>query len=454
MVIAVSFTELALPTVNRVLNTYMALDLGAPDVIAIIVGLVLAVGVLAGAYPAFVLSSYRPGAVLKGVGGTTDTTSRIRQGLVVGQFMLLIALLSVTLVVYRQQVLLTRGHLSYDPSNVAVMTGTCPPALRDGLAGTGGVTGVSCTGVETLNVQGLGYKAALSDGGTVAISGQRVDAAFLPLFHIQALAGRLFDPARASDQGAGAGNTVILNETAVHALGWSRPEEAVGRTVRLSFQDDQAPVEVIGVVPDFTMGSVEERIPATAFRLRGRAIDAAEDSLIYLKLAGGAPAATLAAVDEVRRRTNPGQPTDRFFFDDHLAMLTLLIRLETQIFTLFSVVNLLMACAGIYGLSAFTAERRTKEIGVRKVYGASVPDIVRLLLWQFAKPVLLAGVLVWIPTYLGLRHWLDSFANHVEIGPFSLLAPIAVALVIAGLTVGGQSIRVARAKPIRALRYE
>ncbi|TWB24463.1 putative ABC transport system permease protein [Nitrospirillum amazonense] len=455
MVVAMSFTELALGPANRILHTEMALELAAPDVIAIILGLVLAVGMLAGAYPAFVLSSYRPGAILRGAGGGGDRSSRIRQALVVGQFMLLIALLSVTLVVHRQEVMLTHARLPYDPSNIVVLQGTCPAALRDRLAAADGVRSMACADRESLSPQGgASYKATLPDGSTVALGGVNADAAFLSLFHIEPLAGRLFDPARAQEAGTPQpGNTVIVNETAAHTLGWGRAEEIVGQTLNLSLYGYESRLEVVGVVPDFSLGDLEGKIPPLLFRVRGRENDTTNDGLIYVKLKDSG-ATTLAAVDAAWRALNPGVPVQRFFFDDHVAMLTLIIRLEAQIFILFSAVNVLMACAGIYGLSAFTAERRTKEIGVRKVYGASVADIVRLLLWQFAKPVLLAGVLVWIPTYWGLRQWLDSFATHVDVGPFTLLAPTALALAIAGLTVAGQSMRVAKAKPIRALRYE
>ncbi|MBB6250581.1 ABC transporter permease [Nitrospirillum iridis] len=451
MVAAISLTELVLPAVNGTLGIRMTLDLTAPDVMAIILGLVLVVGVLAGLYPALVLAAHRPAAVLKGGGATVDHSTAIRQGLVVGQFMLLIPLLSVTLAVHRQQDLLTHARLSYDPSQVVVVEGVCRPGIRDRLAAVPGVRTASCAGMETLMPEGVPIVASAPGGVEKTISTMRVDASFLLLFGIPPLAGRLFDAEHSRETA----DTILLNETAARGLGWSRPETAVGQTIRVSVAGESgSPAQVVGIIPDFSMGSLEDKVPPMLFQIRGAQLEAQESGLIYLKLAGGDPHAALAGIDAALRADDPGIPVSRFFFDEHLAMLTRVIRTETQIFTLFSVVNLLMACAGIYGLSAFTAERRTKEIGVRKVYGASVTDIVRLLLWQFAKPVLLAGMLVWIPTYLGLRRWLEGFATHVEVGPLSLLAATALALVIAGLTVAGQSMWVARAKPIRALRYE
>ncbi|MDZ5650730.1 ABC transporter permease [Nitrospirillum sp. BR 11828] len=344
-------------------------------------------------------------------------------------------------VTYRQQQLLTRDSVSYDTADILILDGSCPESIRMGLQHLDGVKGVGCTGMESLERSRPLVTATLDNSHAVRLNRVAADPGFLPVFHLPALAGQLPDPKRPST----VRHKVVINETAARALGNDQPDDALGQALHLPGVDGD--VQVATVVPDFPMGSLQDKIAPTFF-----VSDSGGYELMYVKLAPGDRTRTLAAIDTLWHRMGELSPSGRYFFDDHLNSLTSLIRHETQMITLFSLINLGMACAGIYGLSAVTAERRTKEIGVRKVYGASLADILRLLLWQFTKPVLLASALAWLPAYLFLRHWLASFAYHVDIGPWTFLGPTALA--IAAATVAGQTILVARARPVLALRYE
>ncbi|MDG3438937.1 ABC transporter permease [Nitrospirillum amazonense] len=448
MVIALSLTELAIPPANRFLDARLSLDAASPEVAAIVAGLGAGVTLLAGFYPALVLAAHRPVAILKGGGPGTaapvvDRTARVRQVLMMGQFMLLVMLLVGASVTYRQQQLLTRDRVSYDTADILILDANCPESIRVGLQHIDGVKGVGCTGMESLERSRPLVTATLNNGHAVRLNRVAADPGFLPVFHLPALAGQLPDPKRPST----VRHKVVINETASRALDNDTPEDAIGQALHLPGVDGD--VQVAAVVPDFPMGSLQDKIAPTFF-----VSDPGGYELMYVKLSPGDRTRTLAAIDALWRRMGELSPSDRYFFDDHLNSLTSLIRHETQMITLFSLINLGMACAGIYGLSAVTAERRTKEIGVRKVYGASLADILRLLLWQFAKPVLVASALAWLPAYLFLHRWLAGFAYHVDIGPWTFLGPTALALAIAAATVAGQTILIARARPVLALRYE
>ncbi|WP_044563346.1 ABC transporter permease [Azospirillum sp. B4] len=443
MIIALSLTELAIPQVNRFLDARLSLDAASPEVVAIIAGLAVAVTGLAGFYPALVLAAHRPVAILKGTAPVVDRSARVRQVLVMGQFMLLVMLLVGASVTYRQQRLLTRDRVSYDTADILLLDAGCPESVRMGLLHTDGVKGVGCAGMESLERNRPLVTATLDDGQAVRLGRVAADPGFLPVFRLPALAGHLPDAKMPST----VRHRVVINEAASRALGNDTPEDALGQRLHLPGADGD--VQVAAVVPDFPMGSLQDKITPTVF-----ISDPGHYGVIYVKLAPGNRTQTLAAAEAVWRRSGELVPMERYFFDDHLNSLTAVIRRETQMITLFSLINLGMACAGIYGLSAVTAERRTKEIGVRKVYGASLADILRLLLWQFAKPVLVASALAWGPAYLFLSHWLNGFAYHVDIGLWTFLGPTAMALIIAAATVTGQTVLVARARPVLALRYE
>ncbi|MHB1205847.1 MAG: ABC transporter permease, partial [Rhodospirillaceae bacterium] len=228
-------------------------------------------------------------------------------------------------------------------------------------------------------------------------------------------------------------------------LDFSSPAAAIGQTLPVMDR------EIVGVVPDFQMHSIREPVHPTVY-LPG---DPAHYLFLSLRIAGDRVPEVLSAVDGLWQRTGDKQrPISRFFFDQYLNDLYAEITRQGQLLTALSSIAVFVAALGLFGLAAFTAERRTKEIGVRKAMGASSRDILRLLVWEFAKPVLLANVIAWPVGYFVMGCWLQGFAYHIDLELWVFAGASMLALAIAVLTVSGYALLVARAEPVSALRYE
>jgi putative ABC transport system permease protein len=290
---------------------------------------------------------------------------------------------------------------------------------------------------------GLAGKAAalLADGTIVMFEEVGIGAGYLELLGLKPVAGRFFDANR--DDHA----SWVLNESAVRALGFASPEAALGRPLP---QQRGVPLNdrIIGVVQDFPIRNVRQPIAATAFGVPP------SFAYIALKLEGARLGETLKAVDDAWRRTGAVRPIQRQFYDQHIQALYLNLRRQTEAFGAFSLTAIFIAALGLFGLSAFTAERRTKEIGIRKAMGAGAGEILRLLLWQFARPVLWANLIAWPAAFWAMNRWLTGFAYHIDLQPWMFLAAGAAALAIALATVATHSLLVARTRPVLALRYE
>jgi putative ABC transport system permease protein len=207
--------------------------------------------------------------------------------------------------------------------------------------------------------------------------------------------------------------------------------------------------EIAAVVPDFSVNAVEEKVRPTIYGGSPR-----QRLILNVKLTGRAIPETLAAIDRLWLATGAKDPIDRFFLDDYIQNLYLAVLREAQALGVFAVLGMVLASLGLLGLSAATTERRTKEIGIRKAMGAQTRDILRMLLWQFTKPVLLASLIAWPLSGFILSGWLSGFAYHVTLQPWLFLAATLLALLITLVTVSGHAWQVARAKPVLALRYE
>ena len=211
----------------------------------------------------------------------------------------------------------------------------------------------------------------------------------------------------------------------------------------------RGPYEVVGVVPDFFLDAVHEEIRPVAYSTHTLG-----NEVLSVKLKGADIPETLAAIDRVWETAGESRPLTRSFLDQRVQELYLDITRQSQFFAALSGIAIVIAMLGLFALSAFTAEQRTKEIGIRKSMGAHRADIIKLLLWQFAKPVLWANLIAWPAAYFIMQRWLEGFAFHVNLAPWMFLAASGLALIIAMATVIGHALLVARAKPITALRYE
>jgi putative ABC transport system permease protein len=212
--------------------------------------------------------------------------------------------------------------------------------------------------------------------------------------------------------------------------------------------------EVIGVTPDFTFGSVRQKVPSTFFYV-GPKTDMLNSVALSIKLNASHPAETVKQIDKIWAKMSGGMPLQQYFANQFLLIKNYIDNvIQGGFIAVCALIAVSIACLGLFALSAYTAERRTKEIGIRKAMGASSSDILRLLLWQFAKPVLWANLLALPIAWLAMDYWLKGFAYHVDVAPWTFVAAAGAGILIAWATVFVHALRVARARPVGALRYE
>jgi putative ABC transport system permease protein len=461
---AVLGVELVLPALNGFLRREIAFDyLRDPRLGCALVAVWLLTGLAAGAYAAFVLSMFRPGAVLKGVVFLPGGSGRLRQALVILQFGTLIALIVSTMTIQRQTQYAMQDRLRLPAEQIYLGHSGCPASFRDAAARIRGVVAASCTSGAALSYDRSSAIFDAPNGSKISFKSAPVDYGFFELFAVKPIAGRLFSQDRGEDDvlranPAGELNpSIVINETGLRALGYASSQAAVNQYrlwsrvvlkgsggALLGSQSSQ----IIGVVPDFSVGSIRDVIEPTAYY-----IDPSRYWISVLKLDGHAIPEAMRAVKTLWEQTQ-GSPFEGLFLSQRVNELYEDIQRQSSIFSVFAGVAVVIASLGLLGLAVFTAERRTREIGLRKVMGASRWDILRLLGWQFAQPVLWANLIAWPSAYLLMRRWLEGFAYHVDLNPLVFLAASALALIIALATVSGHALLVARTKPVEALRYE
>ncbi|HEY5412200.1 MAG TPA: ABC transporter permease [Caulobacteraceae bacterium] len=466
VLIGLSLAELMLPYANAFLGREIRFDyLGDPLVLASILGAALLTAGVAGAYPAVIISGFRPALALKGGSGVGSGSASVRQLLVVAQFAILIGLIVMTATIYRQTDFALNKALRLDSDQMFRIAAPCETGLKQEIAALPGVDGVACASRNV--VTGSESKTFASQPGhtQVGINIGPVDVGFFEMHGLKALAGRFFDSNRGQDvvlqqSGEGAANqpTVVLNQTAAYRLGFKTPQDAVGKTIswgRWSASTGGANFppfagsEVIGIVPDFTLKSIRDRIDPVIYY-----VDPGAAQFMVVKLNGHQIPETLRDINRVWRATGHDRPLPQEFEAQAVQDLYKDVITQGIAIGICSGSAILIACVGLFALAAFTTERRTKEIGVRKAMGASTFDIVRLLLWQFTKPVLWANLIAWPLAFWAMDHWLQGFAYRVDLPPWLFVAASAAAVLIAWSTVSVHAWMVARAKPSAALRYE
>jgi putative ABC transport system permease protein len=426
-----------------------------PGFAASVAGIGLCISLLAGLYPALVLPSFMPAMVLKS--GPTHSVGSIvvRRTLVVFQFAILIGLVLFTLVVYRQSSFAFEQRLRLNSDQVLLIRTSCAAAFKDEVSRLPGVNAVTCSSADALNYEWTGWYLKRSDGNSLLVDLAPVDPGFFNFYGLRPLAGRLFD----STSDSPSTRRLILNETAVRQLGFKSAQDAAGKTVRcqdfpefdcssqLSWPGGQG--EITGVVPDFAVDAVHDSVHPVTYIFFPR-----EFQFLSVKLSGAQTPETLRSIDRLWKEFGEPEAVVRTFLDQRIQEIYLDITRQSQFFTAFSGVAVFIACLGLFGLSAFAAETRTKEIGIRKSMGATRRDILGLLLWQFTKPVLLGNLIAWPTAFYFMRRWLQGFAYHIDLAPWMFLAASGMALIIALATVIGHALLVALAQPVTALRYE
>ncbi len=476
LVVGVVLAEFLLPVMGALSGRSLSIGYMSNGAFWIgLAGIALFVGLVAGSYPAFVLSRFRPAQVLKSSfrAGTAGGTW-LRKGLVVFQFAISIALIAGSLVAYQQFDFMQSARLGFDEERVLTMpVEENYETLKAELRGRPGVLAV--TGADIRPGFGSGgnapYETAPFTNEAGALAEQRhmgylrVDYGFLEMMDLKIVAGRGFSK-EFSDEGRRLeandqyfdfaapirGRAVVINESAAEQLGWT-PEEAVGKKLRFFELDNNrfyfdVGGPIVGVVEDYHAAPLYEEISHIAYTLMGG------NNYILVKMASGNAEDAVGALRAAWEEVNPLLPFEASFLDQDLENL---YRAEQQlghIVGLFALLAVGVACLGLFGLAAYTAERRTKEIGIRKVLGASVPSIVALLSKDFLKLVLTAFVIAAPVAYWAMSRWLEDFAYRIELGPWIFVGAGALALVIALATVSYQAIRAALANPVEALRSE
>lgn len=443
--IAVALTELLLPYVNAFLaygGTFNYLH--EPLLLVGIGATAILLGVLAGAYPAFVLSAFRPLSVLRGESAHSRGATWLRHLLVGAQFAILIGLMISAAVVYRQRQFATQDALHMDSDQVLLIRGPCGSPFTAQVTTLPGVRGFACStpaflGEANLNMMFVGDKT----GTLQLLYPIAVDRALFDLYGVKPIAGTL--------SGGSLSAYYIITSTAARHLGFPNAKDAIGLELPGYVPDGAKTVPVVGVVPDFWLGSIEHPVESQVFQLTQ---DHPRLQLISVKLTGQSIPQTLQAIDGLWARIFPHVPIDRFFLDEHLQVKYLAMLREAQLFGVVAAMGVLLSCLGLLGLAASIAERRTREIGIRKALGADTGNIFGLLLLQFAKPVLWANLLAWPVTAYLMHRWLEGFAYHIDLPLWPFPTASLLAILIALLSVSTHSILVARAKPVAALRYQ
>jgi putative ABC transport system permease protein len=473
LLLAVALVELVLPGFNEFLDRTIAFGYWHDPALLIgLPALALLIGLLAGFYPAIVLSGFRPAIVLKGP-TSAQGSGTLRQVLVVLQYAISIALLIATAVIYRQTEFATQGSLGFDKNLiVAVSLGGLPGKMdednthfahdaatvdrvRDRMLTVPGVKAAANSWVIP-DAESSSYSTwqSIEHPGTGALSAGKMmlDYGFFPLYGVPLLAGRDFSRDRDDEapEKAGVPGTAILNASAVRLFGFGTAEAAIGHEIGMEVEDNQIqPRRIVGVVPDFPLNSIRTEVPPTVFLIAPSWV-----AYLNLKLSGEHVPETLAAIDRIWSEMAPTRPIQRQFIDDRIEHLYRDVTRQGEVFAGFALVAVLIACLGLFGLAAFTAERRTKEIGIRKAMGASTRDILKLLVWEFAKPVLLANAIAWPLAYVAMSQWLDGFAYRITLDPLIFVGAGAGAFAVACATTLYHAFQVARSRPVLALRYE
>ena len=477
MLLALAFVELALPAFSAFLEADLEMRyFGDGGLILPIIGLVLLVGAAGGIYPAFYLSRFQPAAVLKANKSSSEAkgSGSLRNVLVVAQFAVSIGLIICTAIVYAQTVHARTTDPGYKRDGLMQLQGIGRREMipvMDTLIGelkkVDGVTAVGRTniGIATGNNQNTGVQLP-GRSDPVTIGNYNVDTGFFDTMGIKLLAGRTFDEARPMDDATtpfpqdpaaeralvARGMNVVVNELALRRLGLGAPSEAVGKTMKLLTNPEYGGVinaTIIGVVQDSRFRSIRETIDPIIFQNVRQG-----HGWMVVRYNANDPARVRRDVEAVWKQIAPDVPFQGEFSEEIVGELYAAEDARAQTFAGFALLAVIVACLGLFGLAAFTAERRTKEIGIRKVLGARSRDIVRLLAWQFSKPVIIANLIAWPIAWWVMRDWLNTFDTRIDLGPTPFVLAGVLALAIAIGTIAGHALKVARANPILALRYE
>ena len=446
LLVAIGLVFLFLPAFNELAGTRLALELLNVKLILTLLGIAIATGLIAGSYPAFYLSRFQPSKVLKGPVKFTDGSQLFRNALVVTQFVVSIVLLIGTVVIYNQLQFIKSRNPGFEKSNLLYMSMTGDiwnkqELLKASLQKNQLTSDFAIVSELPVNID-AGTNDVVWDGkdpnSQVIFPFLSVSENFIDVFQIQLLKGRSFSTDFVADS-----TNYVINETAMKTMGLNS-ENVLQQTLALNGRKGM----IIGVVKDFNFKPVHTTIEPLILELNKWG------GHVIVRAAPGKSKETIQAMENMHQQLNPNFTLTYNFLDQDMANQYVGEQRIGKIFNLFTVLAILISCLGLYGLSAFMAQQRTKEIGVRKVLGASVGNILYLLSGSFTRLILIASLLALPLAWIVLNKWLEGFAYHITISwMVFILAPLA-ALLIAWITVGYESAKAALSNPVKNLRSE
>ncbi|MDO1447201.1 ABC transporter permease [Rhodocytophaga aerolata] len=463
IVLAVTFVQLCQPLFNTLTGKPLSIALLHTHTLWLFLLLLFIVGAfLAGAYPAFILSSFKPAQVLKGSYSKNLRGASLRKALVVIQFAASVTILTGTFTIYSQLMYMRNKELGINLSQLLIIKAPSVQGDEKEFVKNVGVyknemkryPAVSQV-TASQSIPGRGYnwystgfrQQTRKADPTRKYNVFYVNSDFFEAYQIQLLAGRTFSSASPTD---GENKEVIVNEIALKQLGFATPGEAINQPI---YNGDTREGRIIGVVKAYHHESLKTTLEALIvfrsewanyFTLR---INSNEQAVQQI-------AATIANAKKQYQALFPGNPFEYFFLDDYFDQKYQADRQFGQVFGLFALLAIIVACLGLFGLASFTITQRTKEIGIRKVLGASEKGILLLLSKDFIKLVLIANLVAWPLTYLGMQQWLQNYPYRIELNAWLFILPALLILLLASLTISIQTIKTAKSNPVSSLRTE
>jgi len=448
LIVAFVLIKLELPVFSELSGKHLNFTL-KPVIAFVAMGLL--VGIMAGAYPAFYLSSFKPIAVLKGKLTTAGKSFGLRSSLVVFQFFISVGLIISTIVVYRQMKYIENKDLGYSKQQVltipnSYVLGNNEQVYKQAMLKDSRIVNATASWYKPAGP--TNYNNALAypkgdEGHLLNAVEYHVDEAYIPTMDIKMASGRNFSKDFATDSFA-----LVINESAVRALGWN-DMSAIGKTIIRQNSDRGSNISyhVIGVVKDFNFKSLHEAISPLLMDLHP------EGGLIF-KIKTTDVSGLLATMKKTWDAYNTGEPFTYSFMDDLFNKTYSTEQKTGTILNIFSVLIIFVACLGLFGLVTYTAEQRTKEIGIRKVLGASVTQVTQMLSKDFLRLVLIASVIAFPVAWWAMTKWLENFAYRTSISWWVFAVAGIAAILMALATVSFQAIKAALANPVKSLRIE
>ncbi len=445
--LALALTEIFAPVVNLEVSP-LNYFLDNPMLALSLLAGTLVLGLISGIYPAFVLSKFQPSKVLKGSVKNSKSGLWLRRVLVVVQFTTSIGMIIGTYIVYQQMEYIRNKNAGYNREQVLLVDlndqvlQQNAESFKNEVEKISSVSGISFSstlpgrGMGRTGVQPEGYS---SDDDIWILSIMSADENFIPNMQMQMAKGRNFSLEFPSDKQS----AVIINEAAVKSLGW---EDPIGKKFNANGQN---PLTVVGVVKDFHFASMRHTIEPIMIVNQPQFNNTAA-----IRINAGSVSSAVSEIEDAWKNVNPGRPFEYAFLDDEFNQLYKSEQNFAQLIVGFTWLAIFIACLGLFGLASYMTEQRTKEIGIRKVLGASIGNILIITTRQFVLLVLLANIIAWPLAYYFMNNWLLDFQYRIDIGYETFIAAAVLTILIAFLTVSFQAVKVAVTNPVKSLRYE